>query len=256
MTTSVLLRCTLTTSFAAMLVTAGCGKKGPLLYPDSLIAQPPQYATVMQRGAALKLTFAPPRKDLAGRPLQDVEAVRVLRRVCRVKDCSGCQEPYLPLQRIALAYPGVLEQEEGRFSWLDSDVHPGETFQYRLQAEQKDGVIGAAVDTAPALVGAMVPPPRVTASAAFGGVIRIVLGGEVPQGTVLVGYRLLRAAGQEALQPLVSLLAGTDRYEDQAVQVGGVYRYAARLVVKRSDGLLVESDLSSVVTVSMIDPPE
>ncbi len=256
MNSQALLRRTLAASAATLLVTAGCGKKGPLLYPDSLVAQPPQQVSVAQRGASLRLSFVVPQKDLAGHRLKDVEAVRILRRVCRAADCRGCQEPFQPLQRIGLAFPGSAERIGNQLSWLDSDVRIGETFQYRLQAEQKDGILGDATDTSPARVGVMAAAPQVSAAAVFGGAIRIDVAGLTPGGLSLVGYTLLRREGQGPFSPLATLASGVSRYEDQAVQLGKQYQYAARLIAKRRDGLIVESELSPVVTVNLTDSPD
>ena len=256
MNSRVLLRRTLTASAATLLLTAGCGKKGPLLYPDSLVAQPPQQVTVAQRGTSLRLSFVVPQKDLAGHRLKDVEAVRILRRVCREADCKGCQEPFQPLQRIGLAYPGSAERVGNQVSWIDTDVHAGETFQYRLQAEQKDGIAGDATDTPPARVGAAAAAPQVSAAAVFGGAIRIDIAGLTPEGLTLIGYTLLRREGQGRLVPLTTLSAGVSRYDDQAVQLGRQYQYAAQLIAKRRDGLLVESELSPVVIVNLPDSPD
>jgi len=47
-------------------LSAGCGKKGPLIYPDMLIAQAPKNITLEQTGSALRISFDMPEKDQSG----------------------------------------------------------------------------------------------------------------------------------------------------------------------------------------------
>ena len=246
-------RVLLVAASAAMLMT-GCGKKGPLIYPDMLIAQPPQQLKVEQSGAALRLSFDLPDKDRSGRKLEDLEAILLGRRVYQEHDCVSCQDQYQALQKIDPAFPAPAQRQGNRIVVTDTDVRHGERYQYRLQTVQKGGITGSAVTTAMVKLLAAPQPPELKARSAFGGFIALDINGSVPQDATLVGYTIYRAEGSGPLAPLTTLIAAA-QYEDQAVQRGVVYRYAASVVIKRADGMLAESEPSAAVTISMVDDP-
>lgn len=246
-------RVVLVAASAAMLMT-GCGKKGPLIYPDMLIAQPPQQLKVEQSGAVLRLSFNLPDKDRSGRKLEDVEAILLGRRVYQENDCVSCQDQYQALQKIDPAFPAPAQRQGNRIVVIDTDVRHGERYQYRLQTVQKGGVVGGAVTTTMVKLLAAPQPPQLKARSAFGGFIALDINGSVPQDATLAGYTIYRAEGSGPLAPLTTLTAA-DHYEDQTVQRGVVYRYAVSVVINRADGMQVESEPSSAVSISMVDDP-
>lgn len=238
---------------AAMLMT-GCGKKGPLIYPDMLIAQPPQQLKVEQSGSALRLSFDLPDKDRSGRKLEDLEAILIGRRVYQENDCVSCQDQYQALKKVDPAFPSPAQRQGNRIVVVDTDVSNGERYQYRLQAVQKGGIAGSVATTAMVKLLAAPKTPELKARSVFGGFIALDINGSVPQDATLAGYTIYRAEGSGALVP-VTTLTGTTHYEDQAVQRGVVYRYAASVVVKRADGVQAESLPSPAVTISVLDDP-
>lgn len=241
---------------SALLMASGCGKKGPMLYPDQLIAQPPQQIAIEQNGASLRLSFDLPTRDLAGRKLEDLEAVQIARRVYQDKDCVSCQDKFVELQKIDLAFPAPAQRMGNRIVWVDSDTRSGEQYQYRLKMVQRGGVTGGVATSLMARIEHPPPAPVLRARSAFGGLIIVELEGKPPQGTSLAGYRLYRADGAAPVQPLAVLAGGTSRYEDQAVQQGIVYRYGSRMMVKRGDGVVAESESSEMVSISVADDPK
>lgn len=246
-------RVVLVAASAAMLMT-GCGKKGPLIYPDMLIAQPPQQLKVEQSGAVLRLSFNLPDKDRSGRKLEDLEAILLGRRVYQENDCVSCQDQYQVLQKIDPAFPAPAQRQGDRIVVTDTDVRHGERYQYRLQTVQKGGITGGAVTTAMVKLLAAPQPPELKARSAFGGVIALDINGSVPQDATLSGYTIYRAEGSGPLAPLTTLTAAA-HYEDQTVQRGVVYRYAASVVIKRTDGMQAESEPSPAVSISVADDP-
>ncbi len=236
-----------------LLCTAGCGKKGPLLYPDMLIAQAPQQPLVEQSGAGLRVSFLLPEKDKAGRNLKDLEFVRISRRVCDKGTCQGCKDPYHELQRIDPSSPAPAELVGKRMTWTDREVRLNEVMQYRLQTVQKGGVVGIPIDTLSIRVTKPLEVPKFTVRSVFGGKIMLEVAGSAPDGTTLVGYRIYRAEGEALPQLLIVLDGATISYEDQAVQRGITYRYEARTVVRRADGIIAESSASPVISASVTD---
>lgn len=234
----------------ASLLLVGCGKKGPLLHPDLLIAQPPHQVQVEQADTALRITFVLPEKDQAGRPLADLEAVRVARKVCTQSDCRGCLEPYQELQRIDLALPAPAERAGSRVSWTDNGVRQGEVVQYQLVSEQKGNVKGGAVQSLPARLTAAVPPPVCTGKAVFGGMIQLNCSSTYSGTGRLQGYLVYRAEGQGPMLFLTRLEPGKV-YADQSVSRGVVYRYTFKQQFRREDGLIQESAFSVPLSLSL-----
>jgi len=241
---------------SVVFLTAGCGKKGPLIYPDMLIAQPPKHITLEQSGSALRISFDLPEKDLSGRKLDDLEALLIARRVYRDSDSVSCQDKFLDLHKIDLGSPASAPRQGNRIVWVDTDIHRGERYQYQVKTVQKGGISGQPVSTALARVLTPPDPPLLKAHSVFGGFIQLDLNASLQPDTSLAGYSLYRSEGVEAqLQLLTSLSNGVSRYEDQSVQRGVVYRYVARILIKRLDGVLVESESSKPVLISVADDP-
>jgi len=241
---------------SVVFLTAGCGKKGPLIYPDMLIAQPPKHITLEQSGSALRISFDLPEKDLSGRKLDDLEALLIARRVYRDSDSVSCQDKFLDLHKIDLGSPASAPRQGNRIVWVDTDIHRGERYQYQVKTVQKGGISGQPVSTALARV--LTPPdsPLLKAHSVFGGFIQIDLTAALQPDTSLTGFSLYRSEGADVqVKLLASLTNSVSRYEDQSVQRGVVYRYVARMLVKRMDGVIAESELSAPVSLSVSDDP-
>lgn len=242
---------------STLLISSGCGKKGPLIYPDMLIAQPPGNLVLMQSGSSLRLSFDLPDKDLSGRKLDDLEALLIARRVYRGSDSVSCQDPFIDLYRINLAGSSAVDRLGNHISWVDTDTRKGERYQYQLKTIQKGEMNGKAVSTGIAAVLSPPPTPVLKARSIFGGAIRIDLSGSSQSENSTVSYLLYRSeANSDQHQFLVALPSGNSSYEDQAVQRGIVYHYAARMSVKRADGVVAESEPSAPVSVSVADDPQ
>ena len=240
---------TVTMLTALSLVVAGCGKKGPLYYPDQLIAKPPQPVVVEQAEAAFRVSAVLPDTDLSGHKLKDLEAVLISRRICRDADCSACTEPFHELKRF-LTKGGVV-------SWIDTDVRAGERVQYQLQTEQAGGVRGKALTSQPVSLAVVPAKPEVSVKSVFGGSMLIIAKGSVPGGAISLGFQIYRASGTDGqLQLIGRQQADASRFEDQTVWHGVEYRYAARHVIKLKDGLVIESPLSVVIPARVADDPQ
>lgn len=237
-------------------LSAGCGKKGPLIYPDMLIAQAPKNITLEQTGSALRISFDMPEKDQSGHKLEDLEAFLIARRVYRESDSISCKDNFLDLHKIDLVDPSPVFRQGNRIVWVDTDTHRGERYQYQLKTVQKGGMRGQAVSTALATVLDPPDPPLLKAHSAFGGFIQIDLTAALQPDTSLTGFSLYRSEGADVqVKLLASLTNSVSRYEDQSVQRGVVYRYVARMLVKRMDGVIAESELSAPVSLSVSDDP-
>jgi len=236
-----------------LLAVAGCGKKGPLVYPDMLLPTPPQAVMLDQSGPFLRISFDLPQKDRSGNKLtESLESIILLRKVVDSQSCGSCLDNYQLMARIDPQHPAPAIRHGSRIVWIDKDVLPGEQrYQYRIKVVQKDGEAGSFADTIPAAVGVPPAAPVVKARPVFGGMIVVDISSELPAGTALVGYQIYRAAsGDPELTPLGGLVRDLP-YTDQTVQLGMTYRYAATQVVRplSGNGVQRESDLSAIVEV-------
>lgn len=246
-------------TLAGLLMLGGCGKKGPLIYPDLLAPEAPQGVQLEQQGKALQLSFSLPSRDRRGRDLTGPFVVQIQRRELpsgERSECGSCPKDYEQMLKVDPQFPTPALKFGKRVIVLDAEVTHGKQYQYRLTAVTVEGDSSVPVETGRALVCEPPPPPRLAAKTVHGGILALEMQGAVPENAELVGYTIYRASGDEPLPflPLASTL-GSSRYEDQAVQRGVTYRYAVRLVIRRWDDLLVSSELSSVVTATVSDDP-
>lgn len=247
-------------TLAGLLALGGCGKKGPLIYPDLLVPEAPQAVQLEQRGNALQLSFSLPSKDRRGRGLKEPFVLQVQRRELTAGErgeCGRCPQDYQPALKIDPQFPDPAMKFGNRVILLDTAVSRGRQYQYRLVAVTPEGAAGTPVETVRAMVCVPPPIPGLTVKPLHGGILALDMQGDVPDNAELVGYTVYRATGDEPLPflPLASTL-GSSRYEDQSVQRGISYRYAVRLVIRRWDDLLVSSELSPIVTATVSDDPQ
>ncbi len=239
-----------------LLSSAACGKKGPLIYPDMLIAEAPQKVVLEQSGNSLRISFDLPNKDLSGRKAEEIESVLISRHVYKDKNSKSCNDKYQELRKIELDFPEPAKRLGNRVIWEDSDLRSGEWYQYRIQTFQKNGVKGTVATTGLATLISPPLPPKLKATPVFGGVIILEVTGEIPKGTTLLGYKVYRAAGNEQPMQISSLSNGKVRYDDQSVQHGVVYQYLARMIVRSEDGMIVESESSESVMTTVAEDPK
>lgn len=240
-----------------LLAMSGCGKKGPLVYPDLLVPEAPQAVQLEQRGKSLQLSFSLPSRDRRGRSLQSPVVIEVQRRELEpgeAGECGSCPKDYQPSARIDPDFPSPARKVGKQLVLLDSDVKQGKRYQYRLVAVGVDGEAGVAAETVRAMVCTAPPAPNLSVKALHGGIMQLEMQGALPDDAELVGYAIYRAAGEDELsaQPLATTL-GTSQYQDQSVQPGVRYRYAVRMLVRRWDELLLSSELSAVVVGTLDD---
>ena len=147
---------------AAFAITA-CGKKGPLLYPDMLVPVAPSGVTAQQSGSSIKLSFALPSKDLAGRNFAGLSGVTILKRdeaAGQAPGCSACTTDFSLFRKLNL---DLLPPDTRRYGdllvLLDGAVQAGRTYTYRVSAVTADNQEGALSAPATVSVVPVLPPP-------------------------------------------------------------------------------------------------
>jgi predicted small lipoprotein YifL len=236
-------RSTLIISFS--LLSAACGRKGPLLYPDMLVPASPAAVTAQQSGSSVKLQFTLPDKDQAGRPITGLSGVKISRMASETgqKDvCRSCLADYLLLRTLYLDHlPTDTQRFGSRLIMIDSDVKAGNSYSYRVIPFTADCVDGASSATAAALVDAPAPAPAVRIES-FPTEVRLQITSEILNGSH-IGFNVYRSAGAEArpYQPLNREPFQEKTYVDGTLSRGIRYRYVVRELIKQKSGDVVES---------------
>lgn len=244
--------------FIVLLFMAGCGKKGPLIYPEMTAPALPTAVTVRQAGQSLRLSIGLPQKDQAGRGLGNLGGVTISKRSAPIGQspaCSACTEGFVLFKKmfLDLPLPETAAQRIGsQLLLLDGDVRLGEEYSYTVTPFTKDAQEG--LTSPPVMIGMVSPPPAPKLKAVSQPTeIRLAFSSTPPLNGVFVGYNLYRAQKGEALPFLPlnkELITGTS-FVDIGMDRNLSYVYAARTVVRLPAGTLVESELSGEVAAQL-----
>lgn len=235
------------------IITVGCGRKGPLVYPDMLVPAAPTAVSVQQLGLAIKLQFTISDKDRSGRPVQGVSGVKINRKTSAgdQKDvCRSCLTDYMLFKTIYLDHLTPDTQRfGGRLVLIDSEVISGDTYSYRIVPFTADGVDGASSPPVSLRVGAVPIPPPVLSVESLPTEVRLKLSVYPLIAARMLGYNLYRSSGTgtKSYLPINREPLKGDVYVDGAVERGVAYRYTARALVVWPSGDVVESDESNPV---------
>jgi predicted small lipoprotein YifL len=236
-------RSTLIISFS--LLSAACGRKGPLIYPDMLVPASPAAVTAQQSGSSVKLQFTLSDKDQAGRPIKGLSGVKISRMASETGQknvCRSCLADYLLLRTLYLErLPTDTQRFGSRLITLDSDVKAGNSYSYRIVTFSAEGVDGASSATAVAQVEAPAPAPAVKIEL-FSTEVRLQITSEILTGNH-AGFNIYRATGAEArsFQPLNREPFQEKTYADGTLSRGIRYRYVVRQLVRLKSGDVAES---------------
>jgi predicted small lipoprotein YifL len=235
--------------FIALSIT-GCGRKGPLIYPDLLVPAAPSNVSVQQSGNFMKLSFVIPSKDMAGRTITGLSGITVVKRdepSGLGPVCNSCPSDFLPFRTINLDLLTPDTQRYGRLLVLqDGAVQKGRTYTYRVSAVSKDNQQGAV--SAPVAADMLASPgPAVLRVVNHPTEIQLEFEGLPPAEGIIAGYNIYRALKGESF-PLLPLnrdpLTG-NRYMDAGLERGVTYSYGVRTVVRLPAGGRLEGDLSN-----------
>ena len=240
------------------LMATACGKKGPLIYPDMLVPAAPSAVTVLQSGAAVKMSFAIPGRDRAGRPVHDVAGVKIGRKTAEAEQknlCRSCMTDYSAFRTIYLdRLPTNTERSGSVLLVLDGDVSEGYSYSYSLVPFTTGGVEGATATTAAVRVVPPLPAPLLKIES-LPTELRLQVSSQAMTAGTLQGYNLYRWSAVQARSylPLNREPLKGGEYVDSGLERGVLYSYSARVLFKLSSGDVVESAESKVVTGKLAD---
>jgi hypothetical protein len=234
-----------------VLLTAACGKKGPLLYPDMLMPAAPASVTARQSGDGIRISFALPAKDRAGRRLENLAGVKIFKRglLTGQQACSACSEDFPLFKKLYLDFLETAQRSGSLLVLMDADVRPGGNYTYKITPFTTDDADGET--SAPATAN-MVQPPLAPVLRILPAPTEIRL--ELVELPLIngqfVGYDLYRAPKGEVM-PYLPLnpapFTGNSYIDSRGLDRNTTYRYAARTVVRMPSGEIVESPLSNEV---------
>jgi len=235
---------------AALALTA-CGKKGPLIPPEALVPAAVANLQVQQQAGDFRVSWSAPTKEQGGRPLRDLAGFQLLRRQLLPgdTDCAACPDAWQLLTAVDLDLPAGVQRSGDLYIYLDRAIKPTTSNQYRLLATSRSGGVSRPATSALKKIHPPPPPPLLTATATPATVrLELAPGGE--QTPAAIGFNIYRRLAGKEPQPLPLNPAPVTGpvWEDQRVEYGATYRYAATAVV-RIDGDTVESSPSAEVEV-------
>ncbi|GLI38246.1 fibronectin type III domain-containing protein [Geobacter hydrogenophilus] len=238
-----------------LLLTA-CGKKGPLVPPESFVPAPVSALSVEQKEGSFYVSWPAPSKDEGGRPVKDLAGFRVYRRpvLPSGQDCEECPTAYTLIKTVDLDYLQDVRFFNNRYVLADGDVTNGVTYQYKVISFKKDGTESSASNRARLTKVAAPPAPRLAATASATGVL---LQWEIPPvsaGKVAGAYVYRRRGNDVGTLVLLTPAPVSDRqYEDLRLERGATYVYTVRAVVE-VDGQLVEGAVSNEAQGKLAEP--
>jgi predicted small lipoprotein YifL len=235
---------------------AGCGRKGPLVPPESFVPAPVSTLAVEQKDDAFYISWPAPDKDEGGRPLKDLAGFRVYRRPVLPpgEDCEECPTAYTLIRTVDLEYPQDVRSYDGRYVLADRGLTSGATYQYKVVSFKRDGSESGASNRVRRTMVMAPPAPRLTASSSATGVV-LQWEPAPPSTGEPVGANIYRRRGDDPASLVLltpSPVTGTS-YEDQRLERGVTYGYTVRQVIA-VDGQLVEGAASNTVRGALAEP--
>lgn len=230
----------------------GCGKKGPLIYPDLLVPSSPTSVAVRQSGPGIKLSFIIPDKDRAGQGLKGVAGLKIFKRETQTGQepaCKACGDDFKLFKVLYLDKLDINARRYGDFVIIrDSDVSAGRDYGYKVVPFMKNGADGepsepVSVTMQPA------PSPPVIKAVSNPTEIQLTFASLPPFEGKFAGYDLYRTVKGENMPylPINKTPITESTYTDSGLKRHVTYDYAARVVVRMANETLVESALSNEV---------
>lgn len=237
-------------TLAAILLLAGCGRKGALIPPEALVPAAVQDLRVQQSGEEFRITWSAPSREKGGRPLRDLSSFQLFRRTIAGDgtDCSSCPDSWKLLANMDLDKPAEFKKSGSTFIQIDKPAGNSKGEQYRIVALSRSGGVSS-----PSLSSIKKFHPPLAAPAIKGevipGSIRIDFTPPQTAGDV-VGYNIYKRSEKEdsPLLPFNPAPIKGAAWEDRQLEYGKAYRYSATALAEK-EGEIVESGRSTEIEI-------
>lgn len=235
-----------------VMLTAACGKKGPVR--PKLTSQPlaPSEVTLMQQGKLFVLAWTIPAKNEDGSPVEDLRGFRILRLAYDAAEaCPTCRDPQQEVAKIDLDYPHPGQRIGQRLYWRDTTILPGSGYRYAIVPLSIGGQDGPAASIHLAAQQAPAEPAALQAVAGDGQVQLSWAAPVLPTGSLLTGYNLYRRTGQRPfpIVPVNPEPLKEPRLTDRGLNNDLTYEYRVSAVIEH-DGQRLESQPTPAVVVT------
>lgn len=234
-----------------------CGKKGPIVAPESLAPAPVSTLKVEQKGVQLLVSWKAPERDVDGRPLKELAGFRLYRREVLPpnQDCEQCPDAYRLLAVADLEYLRDVRVVDKVYVFTDSEAAPGTTYQYKIISFRKDGSESGASNRVRRMKSVPPPAPVLQATSTPTSVVLQWQTPQLPEGLKLVGYNVYRRKTAETglPRPITPTPLKESSYEDLQLARGTDYTYIVRCVAAAGE-YEMEGELSNEATGALTTP--
>lgn len=236
-------------------VTAACGKKGALIYPEMIAPAAPAGVNAQQTGAEVRISLQLPDKDLAGRPLNTLAGVDLYKQWIAAGaggTCTACSPESPPYRTVFLDHlETTVQKYDSHLVMLDSQVKPDTDYTYFIKPFLQDGTAGTMSLPAIVSVVPVLSPPQLKA-VSEPAEVRLEFSFPPEDGS-LVGFAVYRTIKGQPFPYLPYTKQPVTSFMDFGLQRQVVYTYIARAVVRMPNGALVESAASNVVEAQLLE---
>lgn len=202
---------------------SACGRKGPLVRPESLVPARASDFRAIQRGEVIQLDWSIPRRMESGGKLTDLAGFRVFRR--EVGDCADCPESWRLLRQLDLEYLQGGERVADKMFFTERSATQDTGYEYRLVPFTKSSSEGPP-STVRITRRAPLSPPHVKASSSHAAILLECVSEPLPEGYSPKGYAIYRNRhGENAPLAPTATITEDGRFEDTLLEQGVDYTY-------------------------------
>jgi hypothetical protein len=224
------------------LLITGCGRKGALVPPESLLSAPVHDLKVSQKGESFQLSWSIPAHSEGGTPAGELAFFRIFKRevLPPAEDCEACADAYQLLSDVDLEYLRNARRSGKLLFLSDAAVVSGKTYQYKVLSYMKDGVPSSDSNKTRLTKVITLPAPRLKIVSTPTSILLHWEETALPANGRDTSYNIYRrrADGLPAISPLNEVPLSGSEYEDFRLDRGVTYIYNVRSAVESGGSIL------------------
>ena len=225
-------------SLLLIVMTVGCGKKGPVKPQLAALPDAPEELTLRQKGNLFVLGWTIPTANEDGSKVEDLTGFRIKRLTYdAMEGCPTCREPQTEVAELDITYPAPGQRIGNRLYWRDVDIRLNNGYRYAIMPLTLGGHEGP---SATIHLTVQQSPPSPTALQVEAGDAQVKVQWTAPvlsADMTLVGYNLYRRQAKRPF-PIVPLNAKPlkeTRLLDRGLDNGRAYEYRVSALVRIGD---------------------